>query len=448
MLDFITKLLDLKEEDINDLDSVIIEDTSFFITLKQKSQPCKHCGCMTSIVHDYSTRKINYKALVHSDITVYYKARRYKCIHCGKSFVESNPFTASNRHLSTLNIIGILQDLKPYTATYTQIAKKYHVSVSTVVNLFDKHVQIDRKPFTPVLCLDEFYFNRHSKYKYAFIILDFETKQILDILESRWSVHLRDYFFHIDKKERDQVLYICTDMYQTYIDISKIYFKNASVCIDSFHVIKKINDHLDAVRKRIMRKYSENKYSKEYKLLKFNKRLLMISSEEIDSEKYFKSKTLGYTTTEAGLLEVILDIHEDLKAAYRLKEDYLSFNNTKPEDADRDTLDNELTDIINDMYKSGIVEFKEMAKTLKHYKKEILNSFVWFKGRRISNGPIEGKNTYIKKILSNANGMSNFPRARNRMLYSQNLHETFSASEKQEKIKKTGTPRGPYQKKK
>ena len=147
-----------------------------------------------------------------------------------------------------------------------------------MIDIFDKYVQIDRKPLTPILCLDEFYFNRHSKHKYAFIILDFHSKQILDILESRWTGDLRDYFFHIDKKERDRVLYVCTGMYQPYIDISKIYFKNAMVCFDSFHVTKKVNDKLDAIRKRIMRKHSENKKSKAYNLLKFNKRLLMIST--------------------------------------------------------------------------------------------------------------------------------------------------------------------------
>ena len=54
-----------------------------------------------------------------------------------------------------------------------------------------------------------------------------------------------------------------------------------------------------------------------------------------------------------------------------------------------------------------------VAVTLEHWKEEILNSFTWINDRRISNGPCEGKNNYVKKILSNANGMSNFQRVRN-----------------------------------
>ena len=38
-----------------------------------------------------------------------------------------------------------------------------------------------------------------------------------------------------------------------------------------------------------------------------------------------------------------------------------------------------------------IKEMKEAANTLNHWKKEILNSFVWIKNIRIPSGPIEEK---------------------------------------------------------
>ena len=79
-------------------------------------------------------------------------------------------------------------------------------------------------------------------------------------------------------------------------------------------------------------------------------------------------------------------------------------------------------------------------------KKEILNSFTWINDRRISNGPCEGKNDYVKKILSNANGMSNFQRVRNRIIYSQNKYETYTMNEHTDRIKRIGNPRGAYKK--
>ena len=88
-------------------------------------------------------------------------------------------------------------------------------------------------------------------------------------------------------------------------------------------------------------------------------------------------------------------------------------------------MEKELNSIIKQYRYSQIEEMKEVADTLNNWKKEILNLFVWVKNRKISNGPIDGKNYYIKKIIYNGNGMQNFERTRNRILYSQNKYEKY-----------------------
>lgn len=341
----------------------------------------------------------------------------------------------------------ILNDLKPYNATFSSVAKSYNVSVTSVIDLFDKHVQIPRKTLTPILCWDEFYFNRHSKYKYAFMIMDFEKKVILDILESRHSNILSEYFHKIPVNERKIVKYIIIDMYRNYRDIARIFFPNAILCIDPFHVVKVVNESLNSLRKRILRRYKDDKDSLAYKLLKYRYRLLLKNRGDLETEKKYYDKIMGYLITERDILDYILSLDDHLKAGYYLKERYLGFNTSKISDyAGRDIKNNVLNEIIKLMIDSNIHEFLECAKTLYNWKNEILNSFTWVTGRRLSNGPIEGKNTYIKKIISNANGFTNFPRARNKFLYSQNLYETFSLAQNSNKIKRVGAVRGSYKK--
>ena len=67
-----------------------------------------------------------------------------------------------------------------------------------------------------------------------------------------------------------------------------------------------------------------------------------------------------------------------------------------------------------------------IEETLNNRKAEIVNSFIRFKGIRVSNGPIEGRNSMIKKILKIANGYSNFRRFRNRVMYCLNRYATHS----------------------
>lgn len=63
---------------------------------------------------------------------------------------------------------------------------------------------------------------------------------------------------YIPKEERDGVEYICIDMYKPYKIISKSHFKKATICVDSFHVIKDINDSLKKTRIRIIKQHNSS----------------------------------------------------------------------------------------------------------------------------------------------------------------------------------------------
>ena len=121
---------------------------------------------------------------------------------------------------------------------------------------------------------------------------------------------------------------------------------------------------------------------------------------------------------------MILRIDRQLKDAYELYHQYIRFNDTDYDDTVK-TID-DLNEIINDYRISGIKEFEELAETLNHRKAEIANFFIKYKGVRVSNGPIEGRNSLIKKILKIANDYINFRRFRNRVMYCLNRYSTHS----------------------
>lgn len=195
-----------------------------------------------------------------------------------------------------------------------------------------------------------------------------------------------------------------------------------------------------------MRKYAQNKKSLEYRLLKHRYKILLKSGNDIDHEVFKYDKLLEHYVTENMILESLLSFDDELKQAYNAKEEYLIFDQVTKEEANNSDKRKEFNNVIKRFKHTQVEESISVAQTLSNWKEEILNSFIWINNRRISNGPVEGKNNYIKKILSNANGMTNFQRARNRILYSQNKYETYSMNEHKNKIKRTGNPRGAYKK--
>ncbi|MBR0230532.1 MAG: transposase [Erysipelotrichaceae bacterium] len=88
--------------------------------------------------------------------------------------------------------------------------------------------------------------------------------------------------------------------------------------------------------------------------------------------------------------------------------------------------ENKPNEIINDFRVSGINDFISLASTLTNRKQEIINSFCAYNGIRVSNDPIEGRNSFIKIVPRPANGYSYSDRFRNRIVYSLNRYSDHS----------------------
>ena len=126
---------------------------------------------------------------------------------------------------------------------------------------------------------------------------------------------------------------------------------------------------------------------------------------------------------ENQMLEMITSIDIDLHDAWVYYHQYRRFNESSFSIVEAY---NALSDIINDFTLFEIPEFVSLASTLSNWKQEIVNSFELFDGFRVSNGPIEGRNSLVKNILKLANGYSNFTRFRNRVMYCLNKYSTHS----------------------
>ena len=396
---------------------------------------CPFCGSIKLISKGYYKKNLVSVPINDRHVTIHARFKRIICNDCNVSFSDHHSIYYVNTKFTRTAIVSILKRLKPYNVTYSQVARDFGVSTQKIVDIFDMFVRVKRKHLPRILLIDEFHFSRHSKYKYPVLLMNFENKVIIDVVESRRHEIFSTYLYSINKKEREEVEYICTDMSSTFRTLIHTYFPNSSHIVDHFHVTRLVNDQLNNTRKRIMRKYSKNKNSNEYKILKNKYRLLLKCQDDIDNETYKYDHTLEYHCTENTVLQAVLNIDEDIRKAYQAKEEYLAFDQcTKAEIADCDKRQ-EFDSLIKKFKHINVEEFCELADSLSNWKEEILRSFIWIDDRRISNGPIEGKNNYIKKIISNANGMANFKRARNRIIYSQNKYETFSLLEHRDSIK-------------
>lgn len=412
-------------EDEFELDKEFIKEGVIYreVKIKNRGTRCLNCGTFTTNVKEYRKKTFIHSIYNNKLCKVIYHQRRYICPNCGKTRMEEDPFRSDNNKISDKTISDILDMLKRYNVTFTQTGQYYHLSTKAIVKIFDKYVNIPRNRLSSVICLDEIYFSRHRRKKYVLVIINFKNRAIIDVLKDRDKSTLSSYFRKIDFKEKAIVEYVGVDMNDNYRDIARVYFPNAVLVADSFHVVKNISKALDDVRLRIMRRYDYDKTLDEYYMLKYRKELLFETDivkpifHEIKRNRHFH-----YDINDVGILEMMLKIDKELNTAYELYHAYIRFNNTDYDNSIKCL--NDLNELINDYRLSDVKEIEAVGETLNNWKAEIVNSFIKFNGIRVSNGPIEGRNSLIKKVLKLANGYSNFKRFRNRIMYSLNKFST------------------------
>ena len=426
---FIMNILNVSDKNIESLDCVDDSNGNLTLTiklLKNEGDVCPACGKLGKI-HGYNTKKLIHSIFANRKCIIFFKQRRYKCNDCDLTFSESNPFAKRNEKITHETKINILKDLKRANVTYNQVAIRYNVTATEVQRIFDNHVDIKPHTMPEALSIDEHYFpNSDHDGLYMFIMMDFKTGEFIDIYPDRRKNYLTSKFSAIKNRTYDakthiselsRVKYISMDLNDYYRQVCKLYFPMAIICADEFHVVKNLNTFFDDIRKRCRRNCDSDLYI--YLLTKFE-RVLSVDADLDNVGKY--NRKLGRYINYRGIREMIFEAFPDIKIAYELKEDYISFNRA----ATLETAAVELEKQIEAFKNCNIKEFRAFSSLLINWKEEIINSFITVDGKRINNSFIESRNRQIETLIYNANGLSNFKRARNRIMYCINKNDTYS----------------------
>lgn len=434
----IADFLRINSNDIERCDEITDQNgCNVFIVLKRKQEFCPKCKEENIKIKEWKMRKVKHALFYEKETTFYIKIPRYVCKCCGKTFTQNNPYAPKRSRESYQSIKFVLNSLLNYNETFKSVADIYNLTNTTVMNIFDTYVNPIRKTLPKVLSIDEFYNNNQFSAAYSVLLFDFLKHKICDVILDRKKLNFNNYFNKLLLEEKKNVQYIVIDMWEPYLDIAKIQFPWTTVAIDSFHVMQHLSSAVHKVRCRIMHKF--DKKSEEYFLLKKYGYLLKTSPNP-QNEKV-KIKRLRAELNEYQLLQRIIKIDPELEIIHNYYTGYKYFNTH----SDYNKACQNFDFIIRNYEGVIIPELMEVVAMLIKWKEYILNSFICVDGVRLSNGPIEGANSQIKKLMKVANGYGNFYRFRNRIMFCYNKEINLSPlHNKITKIKRK--PRGKYKK--
>ena len=249
---------------ISDSDIIISDyselDNCKYITVEKKpvdTHICPECGYNMRSKGIYA-RKVKHSVLQGiGNLMINLRQKKWHCPNCNHYERDSFGFVEPYKQTTTLMPYMIINELKDINMTATEVALRYNISDTYVHNTFMRYVNLPRLPLTDIIAIDEVYLNFDHKNRYALVIMDFRTSQVLDILPNRNKDTLTSYFNSISKDERDAVKYIVSDMYNAYLNLPRSFFKNAISIVDSFHVIQWINNKINIYINTVKKKYQK-----------------------------------------------------------------------------------------------------------------------------------------------------------------------------------------------
>ncbi|MCO4672062.1 IS1193, transposase, ISL3 family [Streptococcus infantarius subsp. infantarius] len=401
-----TELIGIKDKNIK-ISLVFETDTHIEIQAKldYPAPSCPHCqGKM--IKYDFQKpSKIPLLEQAGTPTLLRLKKRRFQCKSCRRVTVAETSIVEKNCQISNLVRQKVTQ-LLTEKVSLTDIARRLRVSTSTVYRKLDQFTLKEHYDKLPaIMSWDEFGF---KKGELAFVAQNYETNQLITILDNRRQTTIRNYFLKYPLKFRQQVQFITMDMSGAYIPLARRLFPKAKIVLDRFHIIQHLGRAFLKTRIAIMNQF--DKRSLSYRALKNHWRLFQKDSRKLSLNSFY-SKTFRQTLAPHEVIEKTLVFSKELTDYYTLYQLLLFHFQEKRVD--------EFFELIEENRSKVNHYFQTVFRTFLRHKQYIQNALE----TDYSNAKLEATNKLIKDIKRLGFGFRNFINFKKRVFITLNIHK-------------------------
>jgi len=376
-----------------------------------KVRICPNCNHHKLLVHTYKWIEIKLSTSINLKEILRVKRIRYRCPKCGKTHTFELIGLSRNKIISPFVFASIKMEFQSLQS-FSAIAKRYNVSVQEVINIFDDYTKLmPRLNLPEYLCIDEKHFEGDSDGKYCVILSNFDTGEVVDVIENRQMPYLDRYFSSISQRERNNVKVFISDMYDGYYHIKRKYFPNASFVVDLFHVVKLLTEAVKRLRIRTYNQYCFDDTIEKH-FLKQNWKIFLCDQYKIRKNDYHSDK-FDVTIPYGEIILRCLKLNQTFWDGYDILQELIHYDlYANYTDAQRF-----LNRIISKLNSTGDELLIKVADSYQKWQTGIITGMAKNQtGRRYSNATAENNNSHIQRVINIAYGYRNFKRFRSRIM--------------------------------
>ncbi len=223
---------------------------------------------------------------------------------------------------------------------------------------------------------------------YYVVLVDLEKRKIVGLIEKRTEEKITEYLENWGEEVLSKIKEVSIDLWKSYKSIAKKLMPQAEIVADRFHVMKQVNDELDAARRKIKRETekmkSKSKKEKILEGLKKSKYVLLKNEKDLKEPEQEKLKEVEKV---APVLTKMHTLKEELRDIFETSRDW-----------SEGLL--EIADWLKDVSKY----FPKSFGTIRRWIGEIIAYF----DEGTTQGVVEGINNKLKLIKRRAYGFRNF----------------------------------------
>jgi len=353
---------------------------------------CPKCKCNCTQADLAPQRSWRHLDTMQFTTTIHASVPRSKCEECG---VLTIPVPWADKHsrftlLFECMAIEVIQACSSLASAATLLSLNWKSVHAIMERAVERGLKLRKLDEVKHVGIDEKSFGKGQDY--VSIMADIDNNRVLEVEPGRTREAVDNLWKTLDEPVRQGVAAVAMDMWQPFMESTRVACPNAEVVHDKFHVSKYLGEAVDKVRRQ------ENKTLIEEgkDTLKGTRQLWLYALENLPKDKSATFLSLQKEDLQTG-------------RAWSIKENFRHFWECKTiEDAEV---------YFRSWYSwsthSKLAPIAKVANMLKRHLEGILAYIT----HRITNATSEGFNSRIQSIKSAARGFRNFENYRTRILF-------------------------------
>lgn len=347
---------------------------------RRKYGVCPSCGKRCSNVETDFVRIIRDLDLTGHHCFLEIPQKKIRC-SCGYRGLEKLDFVSKSRRVTKRleTIVASFCEI----ASLKEVAERFKLDWKTVKEIDRAFIKALLPKISTLnvtrIAIDEIAIMKG--HKYLTIIRDYDTGITIKMVLGRGYEEVLQALLELGKDKLARICLASMDMWDPYIKAIKEACPNVELVFDKFHVVEKINEALDKIRKKEFASASDDE-----RINMKHKRYIILHREKNLDEKQKEE------------LNQLIKSNEKLHKAYLLKEQVLSIFEDKQSTFEQIKI--RMTQWIENIWSNEVEEFYGVVNTILNYFDGVMNYFKY----GMTNAIAEGFNTKINIIKRRAFG--------------------------------------------